>query len=663
MVTVQRWRFVVIAGILPLVIGRSFVPKPYGGVRFGIPYNDRSISSRAVSVSTRTTLRSLRGGDGDGDTENTPIDDDAERYSRQFYTLGVRAQTCIRSSTIYLDGPPTSGMVYECAKNLALSGVGSLVFLEEEEEKREGTREKDALGEAYRNAARAELGLEEGETTDMELLVEYTRRLNPGVSVSVGSRTLLEQQHRPESDEFIPPAKCLLVMERPESTQIQLSSLCRSSNIAMVTVQTAGVYGRLFCDFGNGFHVLDDGETPLVTLLHTVGVVKEKEEELLEITCVEGERHDVSRGDVIRFEVKPSSYQDDPWERDLVAELTAKVRNVKSPTRFTVSLEQPLSTTGKKTLSELCSVITQHASSITRVKVPVPVPFLSLPDALALAQHRANGSKDTEFNTANKDHPLYTFSDLEKSFDESRRHSLMSCFHAHDPLSHPTQTQTPLETISACQLYGNKPINPTIAQNFAACAREAFVVQNVKSPTKFTVSLKQSLSTTGKETLAELCNVINQHASSITRVKVPVPVPFLSLPDALTLAQQRANNVKGADSHPNHPLYTFSDLEKSFDESRRHSLMSCFHAHNAHLPHHQTQTPLEIISACQLYGNKPINPTIAQKFVACAREKFVPLQAFLGALASQECLKAVSGLYHPVHQFLLYDCDEILDLL
>mmetsp|Transcript_5728 Transcript_5728/g.6524 ORF Transcript_5728/g.6524 Transcript_5728/m.6524 type:complete len:127 (+) Transcript_5728:79-459(+) len=38
-----------------------------------------------------------------------------------------------------------------------------------------------------------------------------------------------------------------------------------------------------------------------------------------------------------------------------------------------------------------------------------PVSFFSLPDALALSQHRANSYKDTEFNNTNLDHPLYTF--------------------------------------------------------------------------------------------------------------------------------------------------------------------------------------------------------------------------------------------------------------
>ena len=38
-------------------------------------------------------------------------------------------------------------------------------------------------------------------------------------------------------------------------------------------------------------------------------------------------------------------------------------------------------------------------------------------------------------------------------------------------------------------------------------------------------------------------------------------------------------------------------------------------------------------------------------------------KSFFGAIASQEVLKAVTGLYQPVKPFLLYDCDEVLNVV
>jgi ubiquitin-activating enzyme E1 len=49
-----------------------------------------------------------------------------------------------------------------------------------------------------------------------------------------------------------------------------------------------------------------------------------------------------------------------------------------------------------------------------------------------------------------------------------------------------------------------------------------------------------------------------------------------------------------------------------------------------------------------------------RRFARSCAAKFVPLQAIFGAIAAQECLKAVSGLYNPIRQFLLYDCDEVI---
>ena len=54
---------------------------------------------------------------------------DEERYSRQLYTLGARAHSLIRICSIIIDGPTGSGLLYESIKNLALSGVGTIIIL------------------------------------------------------------------------------------------------------------------------------------------------------------------------------------------------------------------------------------------------------------------------------------------------------------------------------------------------------------------------------------------------------------------------------------------------------------------------------------------------------------------------------------------------------
>ena len=120
-------------------------------------------------------------------------DDDDERYSRQLLTLGARAHSLVRSATIVLDGPlggssrrrrferkkaviePTeddvvgdaatievpSGLLYEITKNLALSGVGRIVLVYDDDDTPvdigyfDGSL--DDLGAAYRRAVLAEI--------------------------------------------------------------------------------------------------------------------------------------------------------------------------------------------------------------------------------------------------------------------------------------------------------------------------------------------------------------------------------------------------------------------------------------------------------------------------------------------------------------------------
>jgi len=93
---------------------------------------------------------------------------DEERYSRQVYTLGARAHALVRQTTAILDGPPTSGLLYECGKNLALSGVGSVVLLVDDNPESRSVHNGyhcarlDDLGRGYRNAAMAETGMGTG---------------------------------------------------------------------------------------------------------------------------------------------------------------------------------------------------------------------------------------------------------------------------------------------------------------------------------------------------------------------------------------------------------------------------------------------------------------------------------------------------------------------
>ena len=58
------------------------------------------------------------------------------------------------------------------------------------------------------------------------------------------------------------------------SEAIALNEVCRSAGIRFISAQTAGLFGRVFCDFGPEFTVVDvNGENPLVSMVVSVSKV------------------------------------------------------------------------------------------------------------------------------------------------------------------------------------------------------------------------------------------------------------------------------------------------------------------------------------------------------------------------------------------------------
>ena len=401
----------------------------------------------------------------------------------------------IRSATVYVDGPSTSGLMYEAAKNLALSGIGKIVIITSDSthDQNYHLSKWDDLGNTYVRGARAELGIDEDdeeEISSTEILVEFLHRLNPALQVEEISRKDFEKFDDYDEDEDA-TSSILLCVDRPYDTQVELNKICRERAFPFVSVETAGVHGRIFSDFGPTFDIHDiDGETPAVVPLDRLEIQSAEDMTIL-VRAVEGERHDVSKGDEIRFQLSSGD----------TMETTCIVTQVKTPERIIV---QPKDSVGLN-LQAFVEEVNSMASSFVRQKQIVQVSFIPLEEATKKALD---------------DPSLFTACDLDKAFDETRK---MAVFASFQSLNH-------------------------------------FVKEHKKLPTDGEVSLfLDSLQDT------------------------PVPID------------------KG---------------QKWMDH-------------------------------CHLFASK------------CAA-KFVPFQAIFGAIGAQECLKAASGLYNPINQFLLYDCDEVL---
>ncbi len=568
------------------------------------------------------------------------VNNDDERYSRQMYTLGARAHNLVRSTTAILDGPlggkqlshalsgsslhvrykgadgfegveangydihattdvndnlmtneTPSGLLYEIAKNLALSGVGRIILVQNDNNDEEVDSidagyfdgSLDDLGAAYHRAALEEISVinnckikikgeseeEEGNSDDDEqemmslhdgaaLLSEFIQRLNPGVQVSVLSRSKLlrllrsedwggrEEDETDDGQENISLGinPVMVCVDRSISAQLEINDACRDQEystsriIPFVSVETTGVHAKIFCDFGPKFTVIDeDGETPRSTLLDRIEEVandvefdENKDRLHYSVQCIDSERHDVSKGDVVEFHMEHSDIHGAKASFP-----KCKVISVKSPKSFIVT--EWVGDTAHKmpndSSSSVLSLISGKARSFSRIKIPKQIAFSSLQDII-----QPKDESSISFKCCNDD-TLFTPSDLEKSFDLVRRRAVM----------------------------------------IALSVLDEFVRKYGRLPSKMSNSHR--------------VNDGFKHERTDTE-------RFLSL--ARKLAKEN-------DGH-------------STNEDKWESLI------------------IEFAQTC--------------------RAKFTPVQALSGALAAQEVLKAATGLYNPVHQFLLYDCDEVL---
>ena len=507
-------------------------------------------------------------GDEDRHSEINNDDDDEERYSRQLYTLGGRAQALVRGCTVIIDGPlqdtnnnkdgddanGVSGLLCECVKNLALSGVGSIVLLVDDERNNDMNETNnmnnyhdpsgDDLGTSYIKGAlneHCEMSIISSDNNQSSLLNSkskllewYIKRLNPGVKVSTLSRQLFLQDKsylQNNNNNNNNGKMVFLCIDRPRKVQIQYNEICRrqsndstgDSGISFISAETAGVYGILFCDFGDHFRVIDEnGKDTKNIPLDSCSLFSE-EDGMMKVECVDGERHELSLNDRFQF-------------------------------------------------------ISASASNVSSI--------------------------DGE--------------------------------HDDDPYRYQWEVVDVL--------------NP-----YRVVARP-YLITNHDNNNNASQIVNQIITTIQSSTVGE----------SIRRIKVPKAIPFLSLQRALQQYYSHKNNED---------IFSICDLDKGYDLIRRNAIISCFHTledfvhQKGRLPMgHNNKDVNMFIKMVVSQENKCQEDTddwtnIVQNFGKTAYGKFVPIQAFFGAIASQEVLKAVTGLYQPVKQFLLYDCDEVLNVV
>ncbi|KAJ8259163.1 hypothetical protein COCON_G00181750 [Conger conger] len=264
------------------------------------------------------------------------VEIDEGLYSRQLYVLGHEAMKRMQCSNVLVSG--LRGLGVEIAKNVILAGVKSVTLHDQ------GPAEwRDLSSQFYMREE--DLGKNRAEVSQSRLA-----ELNSYVPVVAYTGTLTE--------EYLAQFQVVVLTCSSLDEQLRIGELCHSKGIKLIIADTRGLFGQLFCDFGEDMLVFDTtGEQPLSAMVSMVtkdtsGVV----------TCLDEARHGFESGDYVTF-----------TEVQGMTELNgAKPMEIKTLGPYTFSICDTTS------FSDYV-----RGGIVSQVKMPKKVAFKSLPASMA----------------------------------------------------------------------------------------------------------------------------------------------------------------------------------------------------------------------------------------------------------------------------------------
>jgi ubiquitin-activating enzyme E1 len=209
----------------------------------------------------------------DHKAEETEIDE--ALYSRQLYVMGHEAQKRMAQSNVLIAG--LNGLGVEIAKNIILAGVKSVTLLDDT-----ATSFPDLGAQFY-------LSEESIGQPRAAACLAHLAELNPYVTVSLATGELTQ--------DLITSVNCVVLVDRALDEQLRVNDICHAHNIRFLSADVRGVFGSLFCDFGDEFEVLDvDGEPAATSMIASIQAGSPTL-----ITVLEDTRHGLMTGDVVRL--------------------------------------------------------------------------------------------------------------------------------------------------------------------------------------------------------------------------------------------------------------------------------------------------------------------------------------------------------------------------
>lgn len=211
---------------------------------------------------------------GNGSVEND-VQIDEGLYSRQLYVLGHEAMQKMAVSNILISG--LKGLGVEIAKNVALGGVKSVTLHDT------GSVELSDLSSQFF------LRADDVGKNRAQVSLPRISELNSYVRMSVHTEKLTEN--------FLGQFQVVVLTESSLEEQLWAGDFCHARGIKFIIADTRGLFGQIFCDFGESFTVVDtNGEQPISNMISSVtkdmnGIV----------TCLDEQRHSYESGDYVSF--------------------------------------------------------------------------------------------------------------------------------------------------------------------------------------------------------------------------------------------------------------------------------------------------------------------------------------------------------------------------
>ncbi|RQM08760.1 hypothetical protein DH86_00002482 [Scytalidium sp. 3C] len=203
-------------------------------------------------------------------------DIDESLYSRQLYVLGHEAMRRMGASNVLLVG--LKGLGVEIAKNIALAGVKSLTLYDPAP-----VVISDLSSQFF-------LHPEDVGKPRASVTAPRVAELNAYTPISVHESNSLTSDLS-QFDKY----QVVVLTNTSLKDQLIIGDYLHQKGIYLVVADTFGLFGSIFCDFGEKFTILDStGETPVS------GIVADIDEEGL-VSALDETRHGLEDGDYVTF--------------------------------------------------------------------------------------------------------------------------------------------------------------------------------------------------------------------------------------------------------------------------------------------------------------------------------------------------------------------------